>query len=784
MTQSSTSTSGVLLLARALPLLCLALLLINAPVRADLIPTQAEIDALNANVPADGYIVFGLGNDWEDWTKQAYGIWRYRLRETTPIELARTGMCPCINPYNSDIIAYSEPVNPKYPPATVQDTGLFNIVLINADGGQRRVITKAPLPNIWYLHWTDQSKIVFTSSSSVSKFEPTCGETNGANIMDTLGNVKRISALDNPTSGGYDLVLAWGNHLVYWGAMLPRSTPRFLMYQFDQSSAAVGPIQTYCGECGVEIRPDGKRYVYNSYPIHTSLVFANLENLKLGAFQSNTACLDNVIDSISTGGYNVRYSNDFAYSQDTSWGVFITEEENGSRTNPLRNRIWVLDIPHRKYTLHSWLGNRYAHNPDMWVGSWRGSSAAMPPSISWTIMAGDSFTVTLTAGTTVSAVYYTIDGADPTEASPRYQTPFGLKVTGDADTIKARTYIAGKQPSPVARAVINRLKLLNPVIPVAVLSGLDYGYFEGTLNTLPDFSSLTPVRTGIAQQIDLTAQHTTTNFGFQFTGYIKIATAGIYTFYLSSDDGSRLWIDDSLIVNNDGVHLSKEVSGSVGLAMGYHRIRVGYFQQTSSSSLVASYSATDIGVVKKDIPALVLFRNDPASIPHVLRPLAGSSYSLGDTIEVAWTYQPNGLTYLALSLNSGKSYRNISEGIQQSSDTMKFRWKLPRDSLSFATTTACIKVQDYVNGDISGRSGLFAIKLATDVRHNREPVFNRAGMENVPIYVYSIDGRLLASRVARKADWQDIVSKSPSARSGIVILVKNGRASAEIAPRR
>ena len=54
---------------------------------------------------------------------------------------------------------------------------------------------------------------------------------------------------------------------------------------------------------------------------------------------------------------------------------------------------------------------------------------------------------------------------------------------------------------------------------------------------------------------------------------------GQYTFYTNSDDGSNLYIDNVLVVNNDGLHGATEQSGTIGLKAGKHAISVGYIQQ-------------------------------------------------------------------------------------------------------------------------------------------------------------------------------------------------------------
>ena len=67
-------------------------------------------------------------------------------------------------------------------------------------------------------------------------------------------------------------------------------------------------------------------------------------------------------------------------------------------------------------------------------------------------------------------------------------------------------------------------------------------------------------------------------FGVQYRGVLSIREAGPYRFRLLSDDGSKLYIDDVLVIDNDGVHDVKSETGEVFLSAGTHTIRVDYFQ--------------------------------------------------------------------------------------------------------------------------------------------------------------------------------------------------------------
>ena len=67
-------------------------------------------------------------------------------------------------------------------------------------------------------------------------------------------------------------------------------------------------------------------------------------------------------------------------------------------------------------------------------------------------------------------------------------------------------------------------------------------------------------------------------FGIQYRGTIAIQEPGLYNFRLLSDDGSKLYIDSNLVIDNDGTHAPKSVTGGIYLSPGAYPIRVDYFQ--------------------------------------------------------------------------------------------------------------------------------------------------------------------------------------------------------------
>lgn len=66
--------------------------------------------------------------------------------------------------------------------------------------------------------------------------------------------------------------------------------------------------------------------------------------------------------------------------------------------------------------------------------------------------------------------------------------------------------------------------------------------------------------------------------GVRWTGFINIPETGMYTFSTNSDDGSWLFIDENLVVDNGGVHGLQEVEGKIHLLKGLHKIKIQYLQ--------------------------------------------------------------------------------------------------------------------------------------------------------------------------------------------------------------
>lgn len=95
------------------------------------------------------------------------------------------------------------------------------------------------------------------------------------------------------------------------------------------------------------------------------------------------------------------------------------------------------------------------------------------------------------------------------------------------------------------------------------------------------------------------------NFSIRYTGFIQIDTPGSYTFYTTSDDGSKLYINGTQVVNNDGAHSSRERSGNITLTTGLHDIQVLFFENGGGENLSVAYQGPSIS--KQNIPFSKLY---------------------------------------------------------------------------------------------------------------------------------------------------------------------------------
>jgi len=161
---------------------------------------------------------------------------------------------------------------------------------------------------------------------------------------------------------------------------------------------------------------------------------------------------------------------------------------------------------------------------------------------------------------------------------------------------------------------VNALALRTPDNPVGTTPALDARYYTIAGETaLPDYALRTPYALGAIASLNYPASVNTfassgrSDFvGARFAGWLSVPSGGLWTLSTASDEGSRITVGSTVVVDHDGVHEFSERSGSIALAAGLHPITIDYFERTGPAGLVVSWEGP--GVSKQVIPASQFYR--------------------------------------------------------------------------------------------------------------------------------------------------------------------------------
>ena len=211
--------------------------------------------------------------------------------------------------------------------------------------------------------------------------------------------------------------------------------------------------------------------------------------------------------------------------------------------------------------------------------------------------------VKMSAITDNSVIHYTLNGDVPDSSSPVYKAPFTIDST---TVVQAKAFDDKGNESGASVAYFRMVK-------TDVGNGLTIAYFKGSnWKQLPAFGKLTAAKKWNSYEfavdekiiVPLLEKENST-FGLVYDGYIQIDTPGEYRFSTQSDDGSKLFINDKAVVNNDGDHGVKEAAGDITLAAGRHKIKVEFFNAAGGYWLDVFYKGP--GIPKQLVPANKLF---------------------------------------------------------------------------------------------------------------------------------------------------------------------------------
>lgn len=214
----------------------------------------------------------------------------------------------------------------------------------------------------------------------------------------------------------------------------------------------------------------------------------------------------------------------------------------------------------------------------------------------------NNVSVTVTQTEAGGSTYYTTDGTEPTSTNGTLLVGANVVLPINTNTtrvtnVRAQTFKAGS----LQFAASNTYTGYNAAVTVTGdLPGLRCINYETNGQLLPHdpITIITQQRrvpgfngNNPANLVSVTPRSRDTNFGYRFTGYIRIDTKGVYRFFTNSDDGSRLFLDGALIVENNFGQGYTERFGDVALQPGKHAFRVEFSQGGGGFGITSRYSA-------------------------------------------------------------------------------------------------------------------------------------------------------------------------------------------------
>jgi autotransporter-associated beta strand protein len=255
-------------------------------------------------------------------------------------------------------------------------------------------------------------------------------------------------------------------------------------------------------------------------------------------------------------------------------------------------------------------------------------------------------TVTLTVNNVGAAPAVTFNGVAATAITwvdATTVTCVTPAMTGSDATADVTVTIGG-QSATLTDAFTWDLRV--PENPTGTQAGLAYNYYRVGGPLIPLFSAQTPFSTGIRTTVTVATgtnpfEVRTTSWSVRYIGYLTVPADGVYTLSTRSDDGSRLYIGSTLVVDNnfaqDG---SVTRSGVIALATGSHLLTVEYAQGSGGNLLFVNWQGP--GLPNAIIPDSA-FTTDPTPTVTSLDVITGPQ-SGGTPVTITGTGFTSGAT--------------------------------------------------------------------------------------------------------------------------------------------
>lgn len=195
------------------------------------------------------------------------------------------------------------------------------------------------------------------------------------------------------------------------------------------------------------------------------------------------------------------------------------------------------------------------------------------------------------------SIRYTLDGSLPTIKSNLLTKPLVISQT---KFIRLAAFRADGTRGDIYDLHYQKQSLANPALPSKINDGLICNWYKQAFKSTTLIPDDKPDGSMNVSNVIVPEEAKAPSFALKFRGYIQVPEDGIYSFYLTCDDGGILRIADREVVNNDGWHAPKEKNGQVALKKGLHKLAIDFIEGGGGYTLKLQYSKN--GLEPQDIP--------------------------------------------------------------------------------------------------------------------------------------------------------------------------------------
>lgn len=220
----------------------------------------------------------------------------------------------------------------------------------------------------------------------------------------------------------------------------------------------------------------------------------------------------------------------------------------------------------------------------------------------------DNYTVNWQPSVNGAKIFYTTDGYNPSQTTNLYSHPLTVSVPFGQKRVVKTVVVSpsGKQSGVTTTWLINQKPYEAFKDSLSNEPGIKFYYVPGYFKHTTEIDTCSATNKGYVATIStIKIPNKAREYGVIFEGYLKVNEDALFEFGLNSDDGSKLYIDGDLLIDNDLKHARFQLSAGANLKKGLHKIKVAYFDVGPGSILQVFIKGTD--GKKIEIPSVMFF---------------------------------------------------------------------------------------------------------------------------------------------------------------------------------